>query len=400
MIPLLQGVRILELSAVVLGPYAGQILADLGAEVVKVEPIDGEVARAARPQAAGMSALYVNNNRNKRAIAVNLKSATGTAIIHRLIGRSDVLLHNMRADAAQRLGVDFDAAAAINPRLIYCSAVGFGERGRYRGRPAFDDVIQAASGLAGISQHHGDDPRFMPTILADKVGALHAVYGILAALVARTHGRETALHIEVPMFEALASFILNEHLASATFEKEGRVGYSRVLAPDRRPYRTRDGWIAVLPYTVEQWRRFLHLIGRPDVLEQPWFNQADGRHENIDTLYGLIASVLPQKDTASWLEELLRLDIPCSQVNRLEDLLTDPHLKDVGFFDVGRNYPPEIRRMLPQSVVFDGITPQDDRPPPVLGADTRVILGECGYSGPEIEEMLSQGIVRGQLSPR
>ena len=403
MIPLLAGTRILELSAVVMGPFAGQILADLGAEVIKVEPVEGDVARASHPQAngpaAGMGALYVNNNRNKRAIAVDLKSERGKEVVHKLIRRSDVLLHNMRPDAADRLGLGFDAVAAINPRLIYCSAIGFGQRGRYRGRPAFDDVIQAAAGLAGIAEHNGEDPRFIPTILADKVGALHAVYGILAALVARAHDRQEALRVEVPMFEALTSFILNEHLAAATFRQDGKVGYSRVLSPDRRPYRTRDGWIAVLPYTAEQWRRFLIEAGRADVLSEPWFHQADSRHAHIDYLYSVIASVLPQRDSATWLEALSRLDIPCSQVNRLEDLLEDPHLHDVDFFHVGERYPASIKRMLPQPVVFVGVAPQADMPPPALGADTRTVLGECGYSAQEIEDMLSNGIARAPAQP-
>ncbi|MBM0104277.1 CoA transferase [Steroidobacter sp. S1-65] len=399
MIPLLAGTRILELSAVVMGPFAGQILADLGAEVIKVEPIDGDVARASQPQGkdmpGGMGALYVNNNRNKRALAVDLKSDNGKAIIGKLLRRSDVLLHNMRPDAADRLGLSFDAVAAINPRLIYCSAIGFGQRGRYRGRPAFDDVIQAAAGLAGIAEHNGEDPRFIPTILADKVGALHAVYGILAALVARANGRQDALRVEVPMFEALTSFVLNEHLAGATFQQDGKVGYSRVLSRDRRPYRTRDGWIAVLPYTGEQWRRFLIEAGREDVLNLPWFHQADGRQANIDYLYSVIASVLPQRSSASWLESLSRLDIPCSQVNRLDDLLQDPHLHDVGFFHVSEHYPPGIKRMLPQPVVFGGVTAEADIPPPTLGADTWDVLSECGYSTAEIDDMLTQGIARG-----
>ena len=175
MIPLLEGIGVLELGTVVLGPYAGQILADLGADVVKVEPIDGDIARAAHPRGAGMGALYANNNRNKRTISIDLKSAEGREIVMRLAGERDVLLHNMRADAAERLGLGFDALAERNPRLIYCAAIGFGQQGRYRNRPAFDDVIQAASGLAGLVAHAGGEPSFVPTILADKVAALHTV---------------------------------------------------------------------------------------------------------------------------------------------------------------------------------------------------------------------------------
>lgn len=394
MTPLLQGVRILELSSVVMGPYCGQILADLGAAVIKIEPLEGEVARASHPSAAGMGALYVNNNRNKQSLALDLKKQSGKQVFERLLRNTDVLLHNMRPDAAERLGVGFEAATAINPRLVYCATIGFGERGRYRGRPAFDDVIQAASGLAGIAVRQGEDPRFVPTVLADKVSALHAVYAILAALLGRTQGRSGATRIEVPMFETVTSFLLNEHLAAATFHEEGRVGYSRVLAHDRRPYRTRDGWIAVMPYTAAQWRRFLTEARCEDVLAQPWFADPEGRHAHIDDLYAAIAEVLPERDSAVWLEVLSRLDIPCAKVNLLEDLLDDPHLADVDFFAVGRRYPPHIKRMVPQPVVFDGIPPQEDSPPAQLGADTRTILQECGYTAAEIEELLAQGVAR------
>jgi len=390
MIPLLADVRVLELSSVVMGPFAGQILADLGAQVIKVEPIEGDVARAAPPAAVGMGALYANNNRNKRAVALDLKTPQGRKVLERMIGRCDVLLHNMRADAAERLGVDFASASAINPRVIHCAAIGFGQRGRYRGRPAFDDVIQAAAGLAALG--NGDEPRFVPTILADKVAALYAVYGVLAGLVARAHGRTEALRVEVPMFETLASFILNEHLAGATFAEDGRVGYSRVLSPDRRPYRTRDGWLAVLPYTVEQWRRFLTEVGRPDVLAQEWFQRAETRNARIDELYGVIAAALAERDTASWLETLTRLDIPCAQVNSLEDLLCDPHLRDVRFFAVGERYPRAIRRMLPQPVTFDGIASEEDAPPPALGADTFEVLADFGYSDEQIKELIAQRV--------
>jgi crotonobetainyl-CoA:carnitine CoA-transferase CaiB-like acyl-CoA transferase len=388
----LRGLRILEVSAIVIGPYAGQILADLGAEVIKLEPIAGDVARSTPPQAAGMSALFANNNRNKRALALDLKCSQGREALRRLILRSDVLLHNMRPEAAARLGVDSAAAIALNPRLVHCSAVGFGERGRYRGRPAFDDIIQAASGLAGMSQRNGDDPRFMPTILADKIGALHAVYGILAALLARSQGHPGPFRVEVPMFEAMVSFLLNEHLADATFQADGHVGYSRVLSENRRPYRTRDGWLAVMPYTADQWRRFLRLIGRTDIIDAPWFADAQARNGLIDYLYSVIAAELPRRDTAAWLAELTRLDIPCSRVNRLEDLLTDPHLADVGFFKVSANYPGDIARMLPQPVVFDDLPLDADMPPPGLGAHTREILAACDFAEAEIEAMVDAGI--------
>lgn len=375
----------------VMGPLAGQILADLGADLVKVEPVGGDVARTAQPNRDGMGALFANNNRNKRAIALDLKSTAGRRVLERLIARTDVLLHNMRMDAVERLGAGFAAASALNPRLIYCSAIGFGRGGRYRDRPAYDDIIQAAGGMAGLNQAVGEAPRFVPTILADKVGALHAVYGVLAALVARERGGATPIEVEVPMFEALVSFLMNEHLAGATFDADGAVGYPRVLSPDRRPHRTGDGWLAVLPYTVEQWRRFLQEIGRDDVIALPWFSQPSGCSANIDFLYGVVSKALPERTTADWLERLTRLDIPCSQVNRLQDLLEDPHLGDVDHFGVPADYAGHIRRMLPQPVRFGGFGAETDRPPPPLGSHTRAVLEECGFGPDEIQHMLESG---------
>ena len=394
MLPLLEGIRVIEVGAVVLGPYAGQILADLGAEVIKVEPLDGDIARNAHPQGAGGGALFVNNNRNKRMLAIDLKRHEGRAALAKLIRSADVLFHNMRIDAAERLGLGFEAVAAINSRIVHCAAIGFGQRGRYRDRPAFDDIIQAASGVAGLSTATGGDPRFVPTILADKVAALHAVYGILAALVARANGREGAIKVEAPMFEALAAFLLNEHLAEATFKPEGKTGYSRILSPDRRPFRTADGWIAVLPYTDRQWRSFLAEIGREDVAAQDWFVDPRQRQARIGELYALVAAALPARTTADWIAALSVRDVPCSEVNGLDDLLKDPHLAEIDFFDAPEGFPEGVVRSLPQPVLFEGVTPAPDTPPRGLGADSRAVLRDCGHSDEEIDALIDAGIVR------
>ena len=393
MLPLLQGIRVIEVGAVVLGPYAGQMLADLGAEVIKVEALEGDIARHAHPAGPGGGALFINNNRNKHMLAVDLKRPEGQAALARLIGTADVLFHNMRVDAAERLGLGFDAVAAINPKIIHCAAIGFGQRGRYRDRPAFDDIIQAASGIAGLAAATGDDPRFVPTILADKVAALHAVYGILAALLARERGREGAIKVEVPMFEALAAFLLNEHLAGATFAADGAPGYPRILSANRKPFRTADGWIAVLPYTDRQWRAFLSEIGRDDIAGLDWFADPRTRPAHIDTLYALVADSLPARTTSDWMAALAGRDIPCSEVPGIDQLLSDPHLADVGFFDVPADYPDDIVRTLPQPVLFGGIAPARDTPPRGLGADSRAILRGAGMADDEIDDLVVAGVV-------
>lgn len=394
MLPLLEGIRVIEVGAVVLGPYAGQTLADLGAEVIKVEPPEGDIARNAHPSGTGGGALFVNNNRNKRMLALDLKTPEGRAALARLISTADVLFHNMRVDAAERLGLGFDAVAAINPRIVHCAAIGFGQRGPYRDRPAFDDIIQAASGIAGLATATGGDPRFVPTILADKVAALHAVYGILAALVARANGREGAIQVEVPMFEALAAFLLNEHLAGATFATDGKTGYPRLLSPDRRPFRTADGWIAVLPYTDRQWRAFLSEIDREDVAAERWFTDLRQRQAQIGDLYALVAQSLPARTTAAWIAALEARDVPCSKVSGIDDLLTDPHLTQIGFFDVPAGYPEGVVRTLPQPVRFEGLETAPDIAPRPLGADSREILAECGFRVDEIDQLIANGVLQ------
>jgi len=393
MLPLLQGVRIIEVGAVVLGPYAGQILADLGAEVIKVEAIEGDIARHAHPIGPAGSALFLNNNRNKRMLAIDLKQPEGRAALAKLIETADVLFHNMRVDAAERLGLGFEAVVAIKPDIVHCAAIGFGQRGPYRDRPAFDDIIQAASGLAGLEAATGADPRFVPTVLADKVAALHAVYAILAALVARANGRTGAIKVEVPMFEALAAFLLNEHLAGATFAPDGALGYPRILSPNRRPFRTADGWIAVLPYTDKQWRSFLREVGRDDIVGQPWFADPRQRPAHIDTLYAIVAESLPARSTAAWMEVLSACDVPCSTVPDLPGLLDDPHLAEVGFFDIPAGYPDGIERALPQPVLFEGVAPAPDIAARELGSDSRAVLREAGLDDHEIEALVSAGVV-------
>jgi crotonobetainyl-CoA:carnitine CoA-transferase CaiB-like acyl-CoA transferase len=390
-LPLLEGVRIIEVGAVVLGPYAGQILADLGAEVIKVEPLEGDIARHAHPQGAGGGALFVNNNRNKKMLALDLKKPEGRAALARLVVGADVLFHNMRLDAADRLGLGYAQVVAINPRIIHCAATGFGRGGQYRDRPAFDDIIQAASGLAGLAALQNGTPQFAPTIVADKVAALHAVYGILSALFARERGQKGPFRVEVPMFESMVAFMMNEHLSGATFAKDGVPGYPRLLSPDRRPFRTADGWIAVLPYTEAQWRRFLAEAGRGEVCEAEWFQSPAQRQAHIGTLYAIVAESLEARGTDAWIKALEAIDVPCSRVATPLEILDDPHLKEIGFFDVPEGFP--VERVIPQPVQFTGIPQTPDTSPHALGADSRAVLREVGYDEAEIDALIAAGVV-------
>jgi crotonobetainyl-CoA:carnitine CoA-transferase CaiB-like acyl-CoA transferase len=330
----LEGVRVVDLTTVAMGPYATQILGDMGADVVKVESPEGDVFRNAAPaRNPGMGAAYLNLNRNKRSIVLDLKSADGKATLLELVDRADVLVSNTRPQALRKLGLDYDTLAKRNPRLIHCGTYGFSEKGPYAGRPAFDDVIQAMSGLAALQGHNSDaGPEYVNTIMADKCAGLTAAWAISMALYEREKsGRGQA--IEVPMFETLVSFNLLEHLAGATFRPAtAAMGYERVLSPHRKPYATRDGFIGLLPYTTAQWTRFFEIAGAPHHATDPRFADPVKRSENINTLYSILADLVAQRTTAEWQALLANADIPMAPIMSPEQLLDDPHLGAIGFF--------------------------------------------------------------------
>jgi crotonobetainyl-CoA:carnitine CoA-transferase CaiB-like acyl-CoA transferase len=385
MLPLLKGLRILDLTSVVLGPYATQILGDLGAEVIKVEPPEGDSMRPVAPVAApGISAIFANNNRNKRSVALDLKSEAGKRALLKLLPTADALVHNMRQEAMDKLGFTYKAVRSASPRIIYAAAVGFGRHGRYAGKPAYDDVIQAASGFAGLFEMRDGTPLYAPTIAADKISGLHLAYALLAALLYRERSGEVPGYIEVPMFELMAGFSLSEHLGAATFQSDGSVGYTRVLSRGRRPYKTRDGWVGVLPYTQRNWTKVLHEIGRADVCEETWFCNATERSRRVDDLYALLAAALPSRTSAEWLALFKQLDIPCQPVRKPGDLLDDPHLADVGFFTPNFSRDTPMTRTLRQAVNVEEVPVEPDLPPPPLGADTAEVLRQAGCSEAEI----------------
>ena len=330
----LQGVRVVDLTTVIAGPYATQTLGDMGAEITKVEPPGGDIMRAPGPgRSAGMGAAFLNCNRNKTSVTLDLKRPGDTATLLALIDEADVFIHNMRMEAAQRSGLGADALLSRNPRLIHCSIVGFGQDGPYRDRPAYDDVIQAAAGWAGLEQMAGGEPRYAPTIIADKATALFAVGAINAALYHRSVSGEGQA-VEVPMFEAMVSLLMVEHLAGRSFVPPlGPPGYGRVLSPHRKPYRTADGFVAVMPYTGAHWRSFFRIAGRDDWAGEPALGIDAQRAGMIGELYERLAACLPTSTTAEWLGALSEVDVPCSAVNTIDDLIDDPHLKAVGFFE-------------------------------------------------------------------
>ena len=385
MLPILNGIRIIDLTAVILGPYGTQILGDLGADVIKIESPDGDNMRPIAPTAAaGYSALFVNNNRNKRSVVLDLKSAAGTSALRTLIATGDVLIHNMRQDALDKLGFGFEAVRQLAPRIVYCAAVGFGRDGPYAGRPAYDDVIQAASGFAGLFQMRDGTPVYAPSIIADKIVGLHLVYAVLAAILHRERSGTPPGYVEIPMFEAMAAFNLNEHLHGATFGQDDWLGYQRALAKDRRPYQTKDGWMAVLPYTPAHWGKVLAEIGRGEMLQTAWFKDPTERSRNFDKLYGALADALATRTTGEWLATFTRLDVPHAPVRTPKDLLSDPHLAAVGFFEPNFTGDPPIQRTLRNPITFDELPVTQDRPPPMHGADTAAVLREAGCSEAEI----------------
>ncbi|HEY1246847.1 MAG TPA: CoA transferase [Hyphomicrobiaceae bacterium] len=389
MIPLLKGLRILDLTSVILGPYGTQILGDLGAEVIKIEAPEGDSMRPVAPVAVpGISAIFANFNRNKRSVVLDLKSEAGKAALRRLIGTADGFVHNMRQEAMDKLGFAFKAVREANPRIVYAAAIGFGRHGRYAGKPAYDDVIQAASGFAGLFQMRDGAPLYAPSIAADKVSGLHLAYAVLAALLCRERTGEAPGYVEVPMFELMAAFSLSEHLGAATFEDNGKVGYVRVISPSRKPYRTGDGWVGVLPYSERNWTKVLTEIGRADVAELAWFKNPTERSRRVDELYDILAEALPARTTAEWLATFERLDIPHSPVRAPQDLLGDAHLADVGFFACNFAAATPVQRTLRQAVTVEDAAAAPDLPPPPLGADTEAVLREAGCSEAEIAAVL------------
>lgn len=385
----LAGIRILDLTSVILGPYATQILADFGADVIKVEAPSGDIMRHVGPMRnPGMGHIYLNLNRNKRSIALDLKQPKARDALRKLAATADVFVSNVRPAAMARLGLGYDDIRAVNPRIVYASATGYGAGGRYAGKPAYDDLIQGLTGIAAISRDvWGGEPHYMPIAIADRTVGLYLANAISAALFHRERTGEGQA-IEIPMFEVFAEYLLGDHLAGLTFDPpEGPHYYPRLVSKHRRPYATADGHVCALVYTDTHWKSFFRAIDRQDLLQDPRFATHGNRAAHIDEVYQFVADTLKTRTTADWVALLDTADIPVTPLNNIESLLDDPHLNESGFFRFV-DHPTEGRlrtTQVPGS--WSGSSPSVRNLAPPLGEHTKDVLRDAGFSDEEIADI-------------
>ncbi|MEX2197877.1 MAG: CoA transferase [Burkholderiales bacterium] len=392
----LDGVRVLDLTTVVMGPYATQILADFGADVVKVEPPEGDIMRHVWPfRSKGMGHIFLNANRNKRGIVLDLKQPEARAACLALAATADVLVYNIRPQAMARLKLGYDEVRAVNPKIIYVGAFGYSQNGPYAAKAAYDDLIQGACGLPWLLRESGaESPRFVPATMADRSVGLHVVNAVCAALYAREKTGK-GQRVDVPMFESLLQTVLGEHMGGYTFEPQlGEGGYTRMLSKHRRPYETKDGYVCVLIYNDKHWKAFFEMIGRQDMLADERFASPTGRSQNYDAVYGFVAAEMTKQTTAHWLAAFERADIPVQRMNSLEDILHDPHLATIGYFREIEH--PSEGKLLSMKVPseWSETKPELRRPAPRHGEHTREVLKEAGFTDPEIDAMAESGAAR------
>jgi crotonobetainyl-CoA:carnitine CoA-transferase CaiB-like acyl-CoA transferase len=388
----LAGIKIVDLTSVVMGPYATQILGDMGAEVIKVESPDGDILRQmGEGRSPAMGPIHMTINRNKKSLMLDLRNPAAKAGLLRVVQKADMLIHALRPAAIERLGLGYEAVRLINPDIVYCGAYGYGKEGPYADDPAYDDMIQAMSGICDLNIGLAGEPRYTPTILGDKVAGLTIAYGVLGALVHKLRTGQGQF-VEVPMLESLVSFTLQEHLWDRVFDAEhGVVGYPRVLSRLRRPYRTTDGYLCVMPYTDKNWQQFFEATGRADLAANPRYATANGRSSSYEILYEELSAIIAQRSCAEWLALLKPLSIPVAPVNRLTDLFDDPHLKAVGMF-AQMQHPTEgtVTQVRPP-VGFEASPNEIRRLAPRLGEHSRELLAEAGLTQAEIDELVAAG---------
>jgi len=387
----LAGVRVLDLTATLMGPYCTQILADMGADVIKVEGHAGDTTRYLQSgKKPGMSGMFVSLGRGKRSVVLDLKTDGGREVLSRLAAQCDVFVHSMRHEAIGRLGFDYEGIRALRPDVVYANLYGYSRLGPYAGWPAYDDTIQGISGIAMLQAEVIGEPRYVPTMIADKVAGLTAAYAIAMALFHRERTGE-GQEVEIGMFETMVSFLLVEHIGGELFDPPiGDPIYRRAVAPHRRPYRTADGHVSVLIYNDKQWQRFVSIAGSPPILDDDRFDTLESRARHIDDFYAAISEVMPTRTSVEWIGALQQAGIPAVPLKSLKDLMHDPHLEQTGFFVSQRTKEGKLR--------FPGIPARFSRTPgrireagPLLGEHTFEVMREMGFSDAEIASLLRKG---------
>ena len=385
----LSGLKVLELTSVVLGPWAAQIMADMGADVIKIEAPFGDSNRQlGASRNPGMAALYLSNNRNKRSLVLDLKQESARDALLTIVKDCDVFLHNNRPQVMTKLRLEYEDIKSVNENIIYCGTYGYSKDGPYGEKGALDDSIQAASGIAALNELVLGEPRYLPTVVADKTTAITVVYSILAALF---HRERTGVgqEIEVPMFETMVSFVMAEHIWGEVFEpKMGEAGYTRLMSHHRKPYKTKDGYIAVLPYMNNHWQTFCEKAEREDLIEDERFKDLSSRVKNIDDTYSETGKILATKTTQEWLDIFAQTKVPVIVVNSLEDLFHDPHLEAVDFWQ-SYEHPTEGQLKMPGFPSKFSKTPASIRKhAPKLGEHSKEILAEAGIDEETINKMV------------
>ncbi|WP_444634381.1 CaiB/BaiF CoA transferase family protein [Cupriavidus oxalaticus] len=391
----LQGVRIIDMTTVLMGPYATQILGDLGADVIKVEPPTGDTVRdVGYRRNDGMAGIFLHVNRSKRSIVLDLKQPSGRDALLRLVADADVLVYNVRPQAMARLNLGYEEVAKVNPGILYVGLYGYGQAGPYAAKSAYDDLIQGAVAIPTLSQLAGAEiPRYAPSPIADRIVALAAVNAITAGLYHRLRTGE-GQSVAVPMFETMAQFVLGDHMGGMTFDPPlGPTGYARVLDHNRRPYRTKDGYLCVLVYNDKQWRKFFELIGKPGLMDSdPRFATIGERTKHIDELYRMVAEVMPTRTSAEWMALLESTDMPVMQLHTVDSLMADPHLDAVGFIDMVEHPTEGTIRSMAIPSQWSGTPPKVERQAPRLGEHSAQVLAEAGFSADEIRKLAEEGV--------
>ena len=381
----LSGIRVIDLTSVLMGPLACRMLGDHGADVIQVV---GPAAGQAAVDRTGMGGIALDIQRNKRSVRLDLKSDPGRQALWALIASADVLVTNIRAAALERLGFSAESVRARHPELIYCLANGYGQDGPYRDRAAYDDAIQALSGFASLSTRIGGVPAYAPSVIVDKTCSLFIVQAIMAALLHR-HATGEGQTISVPMFETMVAYTLVEHFrGAAMIPPRGKPGYSRLLNPERRPYRSADGWIALLPYTEANWRDFFAIIGAPELMEDPRFATHTSRMEHAEALYRIVGEAAGSRTTGEWLRVCDEHSIPCNPVLDIEELVDDPHLRAVGLMQEVEHPVEGPYLSVRDPVSYDSLSTELRLSAPVPGEHTEAVMRDLGWSEQQIEGLV------------